>query len=275
MPFSYPAWLLFITLCCTACAQTSQQVPTYQPKIIKRYAHDTQAFTQGLTYLGNNQVLESTGLIGQSNLRLTELQTGKVLKQQTLPLATAFGEGSTQLNGTIYYLTWQSKTVFTFNLQTWQEIAHFQYPTEGWGLTHNGKELILSDGSSQLMWHHPRTFAQIRQLNVTFKDKPLKYLNELEYIQNNIYANIWKTNKIARIHPKSGKVTAWIDLSQLNAEAQTLASQQGQSFTQDDVANGIAFVPERGTLLLTGKRWPVLFEVEIPELKLIRKKSNP
>lgn len=271
---SFPAWPLFMTLCCIACAHTPQQVPTYQPKIIKRYVHDTQAFTQGLTYLGNDQILESTGLVGKSELRLTELQTGKILKQQTIPLAKAFGEGSTQLNGTIYYLTWQSNTVFAFNLQTWQETARFQYPTEGWGLTHNGQELILSDGSSKLTWHHPQTFAPIRQLNITFKDKPLNYLNELEYIQNHIYANIWMTNKIARIHPQSGKVTAWIDLSQLNAEAQTMASQQGQSFTQDDVANGIAFIPERGTLLLTGKRWPVLFEVEIPELKLIQQKPN-
>lgn len=265
---------LLTALCCTACASTPSSVPIYQPKIIQRYTHDTGAFTQGLTYLGQGKLLESTGLVGQSGIRMTELKTGRVLKQKALPIAEAFGEGSTQFEGKIYYFTWQHQTAFVFDAQTWQELDRLEYQNEGWGLTHDGQHLIASDGSSKLTWRDPKTFVPLRQLTVTVKGEPLKYINELEYIQGSVYANIWMTNKIARIDPKSGKVMAWVDLNQLSKEVQKIAAQKGQTLTRDDVLNGIAFIPERGTLLLTGKRWPMLFEVEVPPLGFVQKKSK-
>lgn len=204
-----------------------------------------------------------------SGVRRVELKTAKVQQQVETPLAGAFGEGVTVLGGVAYHLTWQTGVAFTFEADTLQETGRYRYQGEGWGLTNDGKQIIMSNGSSTLVWRDPKTFAVKRSVNVTDDGKPVKNLNELEYIQGSIYANIWLTDKIARIDPMTGKVTAWIDVSKLSREVSALAVRKGKPLTFDDVANGIAFIPERGTLLLTGKRWGTLFEVKLSGVKAV------
>ena len=238
-------------------------VPTLRPSVVARYPHDRGAFTQGLQYLGNGRYLESTGQVGESGVRVSDLKTAKVLRQVPTPLATAFGEGSTLLGKTVYHITWQDGVAFSFDLGTLRETGRHRYPGEGWGLTNDGKSLIMSSGSAQLVWRDPKTFAPQRSVTVTAGGREVGNLNELEYVQGSIYANIWLTDQIARIDPQSGKVTAWIDVSALTREATLSATRQRRPLTFDDVPNGIAYVPERGTLLLTGKRWPTLFEVKV------------
>ena len=147
-------------------------------------------------------------------------------------------------------------------------MGRYRYTGEGWGLTNDGKQLIMSNGSAALVWRDPKTFAVRRTVTVTDQGQPVRNLNELEYVQGSVYANVWLTDRIAKIDPATGKVTAWIDVSSLTREASTTATRAGRPLTFDDVPNGIAFVPERGTLLLTGKRWPNIFEVKLPGLKI-------
>lgn len=247
-----------------ALPQTTQLL---RPAVTARYPHDRAAFTQGLQYLGRGLLVESTGQVGESGVRLVELRTGRVLKDVPTPLSSAFGEGVTVLNGVAYHLTWQSGVAFAFDAATLREVGRYRYQGEGWGLTHDGRSLIMSDGSNTLFWRDPRTFAVTRTLRVTDGGQPVKNLNELEYVQGSIYANIWLTGRVARIDPKTGRVTAWLDVQPLMQEASAEAAREGRPLTFDDVPNGIAFVPERGTLLLTGKRWPLLFEVKVPGVK--------
>lgn len=251
-----------------AAAATPARTPVLRPVVVTRYPHDPRAFTQGLQYLGDGKYLESTGQVGESGVRISELKTAKVLRQTATPLGQAFGEGAAALGNTVYHITWQDGTAFSFDQRTLKETGRYSYQGEGWGLTHDGKSLIMSNGSAALMWRDPRTFKVERSVQVTDRGQAVTNLNELEYVQGYVYANIWLTDKIARIHPKTGKVLAWIDVSALTREVSTTAAKQGQALTFDDVANGIAFVPERGTLLLTGKRWPTLFEVKVPGLGL-------
>lgn len=245
-------------------------IPTLKPIILARYPHDTNAFSQGLQYLGKNTYIESTGDgpgISQSGVRLSDLKTARVHKQIRTPLEGAFGEGVTVLGRTAYHLTWKDGAAFALDAETLQEFRRFNYQGEGWGITQDGKQLIMSNGSPVVVWRDPNTFAVIRSITVTANGQAVKNLNELEYVQGSLYANVWLTDRIARIDPQTGKVTAWIDVSGLSREASAAADRRGQPFTFDDVANGIAFVPERGTLLLTGKRWPILFEVRLPGVK--------
>lgn len=242
--------------------------PVLRPKVVARYPHDREAFTQGLQYLSSGTLAESTGQIGESGVRRVDLKSGRVLAQAATPVTTAFGEGVTVLNGVMYHLTWQTGIAFAFDAATLREVGRYRYPGEGWGLTNDGRKLIMSDGSSTLFWRDPRTFAVTRTLRVTDGGQPVKNLNELEYVQGSVYANIWLTGRIARIDPKTGRVTAWIDVQDLMQEASQKAGADGRPLTFDDVPNGVAYVPERGTLLLTGKRWPLLFEVKVPGLKV-------
>lgn len=249
---------------------TTQTRAALKPVVVARYPHDTDAFTEGLQYLGKGTYIESTGDgpgDSASGVRRAELRTAKVVRQVPTPLSGAFGEGVTVLGDTAYHLTWQNGVAFALDATTLEEFRRFSYRTEGWGLTNDGKQLIMSDGSSTIVWRDPKTFNITRSIKVTDHGQAVTNLNELEYVQGNLYANVWLTDRVARIDPQSGQVTAWIDLSALAKEASTAASKRGQPFTVDDVANGIAFVPERGTLLLTGKRWPVLFEVRLPGVK--------
>ncbi|WP_425514236.1 glutaminyl-peptide cyclotransferase [Deinococcus aestuarii] len=246
----------------TTAAQPAPALLT--PSVTARYRHDRAAFTQGLQYVGQGTLVESTGQVGESGVRRVELRTGRVLAGVPTPISTAFGEGVTVLDGVAYHITWRTGVAFALDAATLREVGRYRYQGEGWGLTHDGKALIMSDGSNVLFWRDPKTFAVTRTLRVTDGGQPVRNLNELEYVQGSVYANVWLTNRIARIDPKTGNVTAWIDVGALTQEASAAASRAGQPLTFDDVPNGIAFVPERGTLLLTGKRWPTVFEVRLP-----------
>ncbi|WP_019587008.1 glutaminyl-peptide cyclotransferase [Deinococcus apachensis] len=241
--------------------------PILRPTVTARYPHDRAAFTQGLQYLGGGLLIESTGQVGESGVRRVDLKGGRVLARVPTPIASAFGEGVSVLNGVAYHITWQTGAAFAFDTATLREIGRYRYTGEGWGLTQDGRSLIMSDGSSTLFWRDPKTFSVTRTVRVTDRGQPVRNLNELEYVQGSVYANIWLTDRIARIDPRSGNVTAWLDVGALTQEASATASRAGKPLTFDDVPNGIAYVPERGTLLLTGKRWPTIFEVKVPGVK--------
>ncbi|MHA0040526.1 glutaminyl-peptide cyclotransferase [Deinococcus sp. PEB2-63] len=258
---------LLLTLSASPSAAQSVGTPVLTPTVTARYPHDRAAFTQGLQYLGGGTLLESTGVVGQSGVRRVDLKTGRVLSKVATPIAGAFGEGVTALNGVAYHLTWEDGVAVTFDAATLKETGRYRYSGEGWGLTTDGRALIMSNGSPTLVWRDPKTFRVKRSVQVTDGGQPVKNLNELEYVQGSVYANVWLTDRVARIDPQTGKVTAWIDVSALTREVSAAAARAGYTLTFDDVPNGIAFVPERGTLLLTGKRWPTLFEVKLPGVK--------
>jgi glutamine cyclotransferase len=227
--------------------------PVYAYKIDNVYPHDEAAFTQGLT-MENGTLYEGTGLYGKSSLRKVDLATGRVLQIYELP-DEYFGEGITVFKDTIIQLTWQANTGFVYERDSFDLLSHFRYETEGWGITHDGEHLIMSDGTSTLYILDPMTFGVINHIEVQDNDTPVNRLNELEYINGRIYANVWQTDKIAIINPQDGQVTGWIDLSGL------LQSQGGS--TSADVLNGIAYDAANDRLFVAGKLWPWLFEIEL------------
>ncbi|MBB5374832.1 glutaminyl-peptide cyclotransferase [Deinococcus metalli] len=262
--------LSFLLLASAARGQSDTPVtrtPVLMPTVVARYPHDRAAFTEGFQYLGSGVYAESTGIVGQSGVRRSVLKTGKVQVSAATPLATAFGEGVAVIGSTAYHLTWQDGVAFTFDAETLRETGQYRYTGEGWGLTTDGKQLIMSNGSPTLVWRDPKTFKVTRSVAVTDDGQPIKNLNELEYVQGSVYANVWLSDRIARIDPQSGKVTAWLDVSDITREASMQASRSGRPLTFDDVPNGIAYVPERGTLLITGKRWGTIFEVKVAGVK--------
>jgi glutamine cyclotransferase len=226
---------------------------TYTYTIINTYPHDTNAFTEGLFYQ-NGTLFESTGTFqtSQSTLRQVNLQTGNILQQYTLP-DHYFAEGITILNNEIIQLTWQNHIGFTYNQTNFQPIQNFTYTTEGWGLTSDGNQLIMSDGTQTIHCLNATTFQQTHQIQVHDENGPIDNINELEYINGQIYANIWQTNKIAIINPKNGQINAYIDLTGL---------QNITTNNPDIVPNGIAYNPQNNTLLVTGKMWPHIFEIQ-------------
>ncbi|MGC4073123.1 MAG: glutaminyl-peptide cyclotransferase [Nibricoccus sp.] len=236
---------------------TSSGHAEYTYTIVNSYPHDTQAFTQGLQYLGNDILLEGTGQPGRSSLRRVELTTGNVLKRVNLP-SPYFGEGVTVFKDRVYQLTWQHQKGFVYDLATFAPLREFTYTGEGWGLTTDGRSLILSDGTATIRFLDPETFAVTRTIKVVIDGRPLPQLNELEFIEGEIYANIWQTHSIVRIDPSNGRVTGVIDLTGI------LPASQRTSDT--DVLNGIAYDAATKRLFVTGKNWPRLFEI-----KLIRK----
>ena len=240
-------------------SETNNSALTYSYEIINSYPHDPAAFTQGLIYL-DGVLYEGTGRYGQSSLRQVDLETGDVLTLTTMP-EQYFGEGITILDDKIYQLTWKSQTGFIYDQNSFELLETFSYPTEGWGITHDGEQLIMSDGTNNLYFLDPDTLAVNGRLPVhDDQGNPVMRLNELEYIDGEIYANIWQTNYIARINPETGQVTAWLDLTGLLSP---------DSLSQPvDVLNGIAYDAENGRLFVTGKLWPVLFEIELVEYEL-------
>lgn len=243
--------LTALLLLCDAPATFAQATSGY--RVTHAYAHDPQAFTQGLVYV-DGHLYESTGLNGQSTLREEDLDTGRVLKEVNVP-SQYFAEGLTNWGGTLIQLTWKAHVAFVYDRASFRLLRTFQYPWEGWGLTQDGKHLILSDGSDTLHFLNPETFAEARSLHVTSHGAPVQELNELEYIHGEIYANVWMTDKIARISPATGKVLGWIDLSGI-LPAIELRS-------QDAVLNGIAYDSARNRLFVTGKLWPRLFQIQV------------
>ena len=222
-------------------------------KVVAEYAHDPKAFTQGLVVV-DNVLYEGTGIQGESNLRKVELKTGRVMTY--IPLdASYFGEGITVLNDRIYQLTWQNRTGFIYDLRTMKYLSTFHYTGDGWGLTHDGKRLILSDGTSMLRFLDPKTFEVVKRVRVRSSSGQVDKLNELEYVKGEIFANIWHSDRIARISPETGAVMGWIDLANLYPLKQRAS--------KEDVLNGIAYDEEKNRLFVTGKNWPKLYEIEL------------
>ena len=232
---------------------TSYPAPVLGYRIVNTYPHDPRAFTQGLVF-ADGVLYEGTGIRGQSSLRKVDLRTGNILRVRQLS-AHFFGEGITIYGNRVIQLTWRAKVGFVYDRQTFQLLETFNYPTEGWGITHDGRSLIMSDGTSTLYFLDPQTFQEVDRLAVHTRDGPVSRLNELEYVQGEIYANVWKTDRIARISPQTGEVVGWIDLEGL------LKPEDRNS--RIDVLNGIAYDVENDRLFVTGKLWPKLFEIEL------------
>lgn len=234
-----------------ASAQHGTHADGYQ--IVHAYPHDPDAYTQGLIYV-DGSLYESTGRNGKSSIRKVDLSTGRVLQHYELS-EKYFGEGLTDWDGELIQLTWKAGLGFVYDRSTFAWKRSFQYTGEGWGLTHDEKQLILSDGTPVLRFLNPETFVETKRLTVTDEGQPVTEINELEYVHGEIYANIWHTDKIARILPHTGKVVGWIDLSGI--------IDRRQLTDPDAVLNGIAYDEKGGRLFVTGKLWPKLFEIRV------------
>lgn len=232
----------------------TQPAPIVVPTILKRYPHDPAAFTQGLLWDGGS-LYESTGQVGRSEIRHVRLADGKVLQRTSVP-PTVFGEGMALWKGDLVSLSWQSGLGWRWDKATLKRKAEFRYPGEGWGLTQDGRRLILSDGTPDLRFLDPVTFAEQGRLRVTADGEPLYNLNELEYVKGEIWANVWQTPMIARIDPATGKVKSWLDLRAIVAQVPVT--------DPDAVLNGIAYDAKADRLFVTGKYWPSLFEIKLP-----------
>jgi glutaminyl-peptide cyclotransferase len=227
---------------------------TYQ--IVKTYPHDREAFTQGLEYR-NGFLYEGTGLHGRSTLRKVKLETGVVLQKLSLP-AQYFGEGISVVGDRIVQLTWQSEVGFVWGLHDFKLQNKFTYRGEGWGLTTDGKNLYFSDGTDEIRVLDGKTLTETRRIRVRENGRPLPELNELEWVEGEILANVWQTDRIVKINPLDGRVTGSIDLSGILPPAERAGT---------DVLNGIAYDATGKRLFVTGKLWPKLFEI-----KLVKKK---
>jgi glutaminyl-peptide cyclotransferase len=228
-------------------------VQQYTYFIVNTYPHDPNAFTEGLVYDGGF-LFESTGLFGNSTLRRVDLATGNVLQESTLP-EIYFGEGITVLNDTIVQLTWQSHFGFVYDKNSFGILKNFTYPTEGWGLTYDGKNLIMSDGSDNLFFLNPSNFQKVGQIQVHDGNSSIFDLNELEFVNGEVFANVWHQQKIAVINHETGAVRAWIDLTGLGNPI------------GENVLNGIAYDAKNDRLFVTGKDWPQLFEIKLVSSK--------
>ncbi len=235
----------------TARAVTAPTIEELRPRVIRKYTHATDAFTQGLIW-HEGVMYESTGQYGQSSLRKVRLEDGKVLAQRKLE-PNFFGEGLSLVGDRLIQLTWRSGLALVSDIATLAERETLRYAGEGWGLCYDGTELVMSDGSSILQFRDPASMALLREVSVLKNGRPVQKLNELECVGSDIYANIWQGNEIIRIDSKTGRVTATIDASGLLSRMEAMRA---------DVLNGIAYKPESKTFLLTGKLWPHVFEVE-------------
>ena len=229
----------------------------YTYEIINEYPHDPDAFTQGLVF-ETGVLFEGTGRYGKSSLRRVELETGEVLQIVNLS-STYFGEGITVYGEEIVQLTWKSRVGFVYNKETFEQLSGFNYNSEGWGITHDGESLIMSDGTATLHFLDPETFEETGTVSVHDDDGPVTQLNELEYIQGSVYANVWYTDLIAIIDPQSGQVIGWIDLTGILSPEDSVGA---------NVLNGIAYDVENDRLFVTGKLWPKLFEITLVESRL-------
>ena len=227
-------------------------VVNYSYRIVNTYPHDRNAFTQGLFYLNGN-LYESTGQVGQSTIRKVHFEDGRVLQSVPIPPGL-FGEGIVNFGNEIVSITWQGGNGYRWDLGTLRQIGQWHYEGEGWGLTQNGTDIIMSDGTSAIRFLDPVTLAERRRITVTIQGAELTELNELEWVNGEIYANIWQTPRIARIDPNTGRVTGVIDLSGIANENTT---------SRDAVLNGIAFDAQHNRLFVTGKLWPHLYEIQL------------
>jgi glutaminyl-peptide cyclotransferase len=238
---------------CVPARVPGSTLPVYGYRVAATYPHDRDAFTQGLVY-EDDVLYEGTGLNGRSDIRRVELETGTVLQERDLE-AQYFGEGITVLGDKLYQLTWQSQVGFVYDKTSFEVLREFQYPTEGWGLADDGARLMMSDGTARIRFLDPETLQETGFIDVHDGATPITQLNELEYIQGSLYANIWQTDRIAEISPDTGEVTAWLDLTGLLPVADRTPPV--------DVLNGIAYDAGRDRFFVTGKLWPRLFEIDL------------
>jgi glutamine cyclotransferase len=253
LPTALGAVILTILVWMLWPSQSAQTAPTISHKVVNSYPHDPDAYCQGLIF-HDGFLYEGTGGNGRSSLRKVELETGRVVQQRNLE-RRFFGEGIAAWKDHIYQLTWRSQFSLVYELESFREIGRFPYRGEGWGLTHDGTHLIMSDGTSTLRFLEPETFRVVRQLTVRDGRKRVRRLNELEYVEGQILANIWYQDRIAMIAPQTGIVEGWIQLPELYPAARRPHD--------DAVLNGIAYDAERQRLFVTGKNWPRLFELQL------------
>jgi glutamine cyclotransferase len=244
---------ILITCACAPTAPAPAAVPEYGYELVREYPHDPNAFTEGFL-IHDGALWESTGLEGQSNIRKINLETGATLQRSDLP-PQFFGEGIVIWKNKLVQLTYKTQVGFVYDLAKLTMQSRFQYPGEGWALTHDGKRLIMSDGTAQLRFWDPETLKETGRITVTDSGKPIDNLNELEYIKGEVFANIWMTDKIARIDPATGQVKGWINLTGLLAVEDRTGN--------EDVLNGIAYDAKGDRLLVTGKRWPKIYEIKL------------
>ena len=245
------ALLLALTLF-LALPAAPAQTPVYGYKVIATFPHSTSSYTEGFFYL-NGLFYEGTGMTGHSQILVYE-PTGRIV-QHTDIAPQYFGEGIVDWGANLYEWTWQTHVGFVYNRATLKPIAQFTYTGEGWGMTHDATHIITSDGTATLRFRNPKDFHEVRSITVTDQGSPVTLLNELEYIKGEIYANVWHTNRIARISPRDGHVIAWIDLSNLLSPMLQLDTEA--------VLNGIAYDAQHDRLFVTGKEWPSIFEIKL------------
>ena len=235
----------------------SEKPPVLKVEVVERYKHDRKAYTQGLL-IEDGKLYESTGKEGESGVRLVDLKTGEVLKERKIP-GSHFGEGLAAVGDLLYQLTWKNRTVHVFDRKSLRKLGYtYDLEDQGWGLTSHDGELVMSDGTATITFLDPKGFKEIRRIEVTDEGKPVLELNELEWIDDEIWANVWKTDRIARIDPKTGKVTSWLDLT-------GILKPERVNDPREDVLNGIAYDEETEKIYVTGKRWPSLFEIRVIE----------
>jgi glutaminyl-peptide cyclotransferase len=243
----FPLWI-------PASVAAQGAVPRYGYEIVHIYPHDPSAFTEGLFYL-NGFLYESTGLEEHSTIRKVRLETGEVLQKLDIP-AQYFGEGIVNWQGQIISLTWKSQLGFVFELATFRKRREFRYQGEGWALTRNDTEIIMSDGTPDLHFLDPKTFRETHRIQVTLEGKPISHVNELEWVKGEIYANVWQTDFVLRIDPATGHVVGIVNLAGLLKRQDIVPG-------QTDVLNGIAYDARANRLFVTGKNWPKLFEIRL------------
>jgi glutamine cyclotransferase len=230
----------------------ASKTPVQKVRVVASYPHDAQAFTQGLV-IHKGELYEGTGQKGASTLRKVDLKSGQVLESFQLH-PEYFGEGITILNDKVYQLTWQNNVGLVFDLNSKRYESNFRYTHEGWGITNNSKELIISDGSSTIRFLDPKTFKEVRRVVVREGKNRIKMLNELEFIDGAIWANVWYEDRIAKISPDDGQIMAWVDLTHVYPSNQR---------NKEAVLNGIAYDAESKKIFITGKNWPQLYEIEL------------
>ena len=243
---------VLMCFCLLSCSDA--KVKMYGIEVVAEYPHDTDAYTQGL-YFDQGQLYESTGLHGKSTFRMVDLESGNVLKRLDFD-KKYFVEGSVRYKDNVYILTWDTRIAFVYDAETLEYKSSWKYPREGWGLTTDGKQLIASDGSASL-YFLDENFAQKDKMLVTIENRPVRWLNELEYIDGKVWANVYTSDEIVIINPKTGKVEGVVDCRGLLPKSLRKPS--------TDVLNGIAYNPETRKIYLTGKNWPKLYEIKLVE----------
>ncbi|HUA82134.1 MAG TPA: glutaminyl-peptide cyclotransferase [Dyella sp.] len=253
-PISRLLALLALCLAAPTFAQ-SAGIPIYGYKVIRTYPHDTSAYTEGFFYL-NGYFYEGTGTEGGSSIRKVDMQTGKVLQKVEIP-PPDYGEGIVAWKNKLVELTWQSQHGFVYDLRSFKRIGQFNYPGEGWALTEDGHRIYMSDGTPTIRVLDPESLKQVDKIDVTAEGRPLVNINELEWVKGLIYANVWLTNNIVQIDPSNGHVVGVINLRGLAPDPQTLTD------PSNDVLNGIAYDAKHDRLFVTGKRWPLIYEIKL------------